>query len=113
MSLRRNKVYMYCSYESHLVNLFECIMFAEEVVQGLGDDLLELIDYCWRNVSSLFAQGDKLNEITEDISLADEAEPNGPKRFWFQANTLHTTNAMSCVSLLWYIVDRLKVLPFP
>ena len=100
-------IYMYCYYESVLVNLIECLGFFEEVITGFGDDVLELVDYCWRNVSALFSMGRTVNDIPAEPALDDE----GPTRFWHQINHLHRVVAMGCISILWFVVDRLKSLP--
>ncbi|GET89969.1 hypothetical protein, conserved [Leishmania tarentolae] len=98
-------IYMYCAYESVLVNLFECICFYEEVVIGLGDDVLELIDYCWRQVARLFSEK-SISEVpttaAKDSSLAYLEQ---------QLREQRIQRAMGCISLLWFITDRLEALP--
>jgi hypothetical protein len=103
--------YLYCYYESILVNLLECLMFFEPVVLGFGDDILELIDYAWRNVAYAFSLGPAVNQIPKEPAAA-EGEGEDEKRFWNQIAILRGKVCMSAISLLWFIVDRLKVLPF-
>ncbi|AYU80205.1 hypothetical protein conserved [Leishmania donovani] len=97
--------YMYCSYESVLVNLLECICFYEEVVAGFGDDVLELIDYCWRQVVRLFSEK-SIGEVP--IAAAKESPLAYLEQ---QLREQRIQRAMGCISLLWFVTDRLEALP--
>lgn len=107
--------YMYCSYESILVNLLECVCFYEETVTGFGDDILELIDYCWRQVSFLFSMERELSQVqpADDVSSAANAlSSNDPVKTLLKSMKQQSvTRAMGCISILWFIVDRLNDLP--
>ncbi|CAM39583.1 conserved hypothetical protein [Leishmania braziliensis MHOM/BR/75/M2904] len=97
--------YMYCAYESVLVNLLECICFYEEVVVGFGDDVLELIDYCWRQVTRLFSE----KNISEVPTVAVKESPLDYLEQQLREQRIQ--RAMRCISVLWFITDRLEVLP--
>lgn len=107
--------YMYCSYESVLLNLLECIAFYEETVTSLGDDVLELIDYCWRQVYYLFSlekelsQTQELDEETTGPAAVAKMDP--VKRLLELLKDQRLSRAMSCLSILWFVVDRLDSLP--
>lgn len=111
--------YMFCAYESVLVNLLECVCFYEEVVLGFGDDVLELIDYCWRQVARLFSEVDihavpaiqssKDGGNSKNASAA--AAENPVAHLEQQLREQRISRAMSCISLLWFVVDRLDGLP--
>lgn len=100
--------YMYCAYESVLVNLLECICYYEEVVHGFGDDVLELIDYCWRQVARLFSENN-VNAIQAPLSTT--AAEDSAAHLEQQLREQRIARAMSCISILWFIVDRLDGLP--
>ncbi|CAG9577118.1 conserved hypothetical protein [Leishmania major strain Friedlin] len=97
--------YMYCAYESVLVNLLECICFYEEVVVGFGDDVLELIDYCWRQVARLFSE----KNISEVPTAAAKESPLAYLEQQLREQRIQ--RAMGCISLLWLVTDRLEALP--
>lgn len=99
--------YLYCYYEAVLVNFLECICFYEESVLAFGDDINELIDYCWRQVSSLFADRDLLSKIPPPPS-ADDAPLVSLER---QLEQGRLSRAMGCLSVLWFVIDRLDDLP--
>ncbi|KAK7201023.1 hypothetical protein NESM_000162000 [Novymonas esmeraldas] len=111
--------YMYCAYESVLVNLLECVCFYEEVVVGFGDDVLEMVDYCWRQVSRLFAE-EALDKVTASASAAGPAAAAASTEssaaaaaaaLEQQLREQRIQRAMGCISLLWFVIDRLDALP--
>lgn len=98
--------YLYCAYESVLVNFLECLCFQEEVVvKGLDEEVLELIDYCWRQVSRLFSEPG-LSDITKE----GESE-TAAARLEQQLREQRVQRGLQCLSILWFIVDRLDCLP--
>ncbi|KPA85510.1 hypothetical protein ABB37_01789 [Leptomonas pyrrhocoris] len=109
--------YMFCAYESVLVNLLECICFYEEVVLGFGDDVLELIDYCWRQVARLFSEKDINAILAPPVVSTDASGARTPGsedpvvHLQQQLREQRIARAMSCISLLWFVVDRLDGLP--
>lgn len=108
--------YLYGYVESLIVNLFECIFFhAEAVTDGLGDDILELIEYCWRQIASviLSQREDQVNKIVMEMEDPKKMmEMNEEERFLkFEQPQQNMTRAMSCISILWFIIDRMKELP--
>jgi hypothetical protein len=104
-------VYMYCYYESILVNLLECIMYYEETVVGFGDDVLELIDYLWRQLSAMFAEGRTINDIEAPVDPKKLQEEDPVKHLQRQLRATGAVRAMGCISCLWFVVDRLSNLP--
>lgn len=109
--------YMFCSYEVVLLNLLECICFYEEVVVGFGDDVLELIDYCWRQVYRLFSlpassPSSSAASAASGAASVDQLLRETPaQRLDRQLSDATVTRAMSCLSLLWFVIDRLDELP--
>lgn len=104
-------VYQYCHYEVLLVNLLECITYAEEVVVGFGDDILELLDYHWRNVTALFADASTLGVHPKARDAKEEIAADITVKFWESMKEQGVTRAMASVGCLWFIVDRLHSLP--
>lgn len=102
--------YLYCNYESVLVNFLECICFYEEVILGFGDDILELIDYCWRQVSWMFSDS-RIHEVSR-VSTAERIKTETPlMNLQEQLYQQQITRGMSCLSILWFIIDHLNDLP--
>ena len=104
-------VYMYCYYESILVNLLECIMYHEETILAFGDDLLELVDYLWRQLSAMFAEGRSVNDIESAVDPKKVQEEDPVKHLQRQLRVNASNRAMGCISCLWFVVDRLSNLP--
>lgn len=103
-------MYMYCYYEGVLVNFLECIMFHEEAVTAIGDDILELIDYCWRNIAAFLIADESIGEIQLDNARA-AMEESEEVRFKKQMRELNISRSLSCISVLWFIIDRSNKLP--
>lgn len=102
--------YLYCHYESVLVNLLECVCFYDEVVLGFGDDILELIDYCWRQVSWMFSDS-RIKEDTQTVTAEALKHETALEHLQEELYQHQITRGMSCLSILWFIVDRLQDLP--
>ncbi|RNF11614.1 zinc finger, MYND-type containing 10 [Trypanosoma rangeli] len=102
--------YMFPYYEMVLANLFECISFHEEVVVALGDDVLELVDYCWRQVSRLFAESG-INEVPTKLTPQQMGEEDSRQHLERQLSHGMVQRAMTSLSILWFIIDRLEQLP--
>ncbi|KAF8275861.1 hypothetical protein TcYC6_0013490 [Trypanosoma cruzi] len=103
-------MYMFPYYEMVLVNLFECICFHEEVVVALDDDVLELLDYCWRQASRLFAEKG-INDIPARPTLQEISEEDSLRHMERQLSHGMVQRALTSLSILWFIIDRLEQLP--
>lgn len=103
-------VYMYCYYEAIILNLMECTMYFEESVMAFGDDLPELIDYLWRQVSGYCANGSKIGKIAPAVDPKTAAE-DLTKHLESQMFQLEAARAMTSLSCLWFIVERINELP--
>lgn len=102
--------YMYCQYEAVLVNFLECICYYEETVVAFGDDVLELIDYCWRQVSRLFSVRN-INEVQPPPTSEQLNRETGLDVLEKQLQQGILLRGMGCISILWFIIDRLDALP--
>ena len=111
-------VYTLLYYESVLANLLELVFWHEEGITRADDDLLEVLDYLWRNIVMLntYAGSD---DYWPDPSDMEEATSKDPKRQeayqkkhkFDSERRQQFTLCMTSISLLWYIVDKVKVLP--
>ncbi|KAH9586107.1 hypothetical protein LSM04_001655 [Trypanosoma melophagium] len=110
MAQNPTAMYMYVYYEMVLLNLFECIAFHEEVVEALDEDILELLSYCWRQVSRLFAEKD-LNKARTQPTPQEIQEESPKQHVERQLEHQRIQRAMTSLSILWFIIDRLSQLP--
>jgi hypothetical protein len=105
--------FMYIHYEGVLMNLMECILYQEDVVKALDEDASELLEYCWRNVADVLARKSKMHDWykttlvkrspQEHMSLGDHSTKSDDK--------LRFHIAMSSLSCIWFIVERLGSMP--
>lgn len=103
-------IYMYCYYEAILLNLLECIMYFEEAVGAFGDDITELIDYLWRQVSAYCANGMQVSQVVPDLdpkTATDDMKKNLERQLYQQS----ASRTMTCISCLWFVVERISQLP--
>lgn len=109
-------IYIYVQYECVIVNLLECLMYHEEAVEALGDVILDLIDYCWRTVTVEFLSGSSsaagsLHQQQFDPAVNNNAkklaEMSAEQRVSLQVRDVLVRRALSCISILWFIVDRM------
>lgn len=101
--------YLYAYYEAVLLNFFECVMYFEETVMAIGDDILELIDYCWRQVSGYCGNNHSI------VSRVEEpADPKNPEdaasHFKRQLFQQEASRAMTSISCLWFVIERITSL---
>lgn len=101
--------YLYTYYEAVILNFFECMMYFEESVTAIGDDILELIDYCWRQVSGYC--GNNFSIVSRIEEPADPKSPEDAKtNFKRQQFQQEATRAMTSISCLWFVVERISSL---
>eukprot|EP01013_Petalomonas_cantuscygni_P022945 TRINITY_DN44286_c0_g1_i1.p1 TRINITY_DN44286_c0_g1~~TRINITY_DN44286_c0_g1_i1.p1 ORF type:complete len:415 (+),score=79.03 TRINITY_DN44286_c0_g1_i1:159-1403(+) len=102
---------LYQHYETVLVNLLECILFAKEAVLAAGDELLELIDYAVSHCNWLVAR--PRHEIDEvDEPAASGADTGDADAEMERAHARRSRNfkfkcAIASVSILWSVVDKI------
>ena len=99
--------YFFAYYEAILINLLECILFHEEAVIAMGDDVLELLDYCWRQLSEFIADSTS-NQIGGTSTVPSENPLENLER---QMSQQRIARVMASISIVWFIVDRLDALP--
>ncbi|EPY27537.1 hypothetical protein STCU_05701 [Strigomonas culicis] len=102
--------YMYVSYEAVLINLLECLCYYEEVVVAFSDDVLELVDYCWRQVYRLFSLPN-VNAVRPEPTTDALQKMTAADHMRRQLEEGLAMRAMGCISILWFVIDRLGQLP--
>lgn len=90
-------VYSIGYHELILVNLLELILYNGSGCESLGDNALDLVDYCVQSVTQLIGlvHSGFLDEEHEEIA----------------AENMEYKLAMHCISLIYYLVDKLESLP--
>jgi hypothetical protein len=114
-------VYLYLQYESVLVNLLQVLLYHEEAVTALGDTVVDLIDYAWGTVRQELLSGKGAIDAPAyhpEAMQADDAKAGAAapmldprERLYVQVRELQIRRAMMCISLLWFIIERMPVLP--
>jgi zinc finger MYND domain-containing protein 10 len=113
-------IYLYVQYESVILNFLQVVLYHEEAVTALGDHVLDLIDYCWRTITFEFLSGG--GSIASDKYSPNMLEGAGgdPKaiaslspeeRLNIQLRELQIRKGFMCISILWFIVERIPALP--
>eukprot|EP01060_Flectonema_neradi_P036483 TRINITY_DN7018_c4_g1_i1.p1 TRINITY_DN7018_c4_g1~~TRINITY_DN7018_c4_g1_i1.p1 ORF type:complete len:410 (+),score=64.02 TRINITY_DN7018_c4_g1_i1:103-1332(+) len=101
-------MYSLLYYEGILVNLLELLFWTEEGVSRADEDILEVLDYLWRNIVTLntHAEDDYWPLPPEDVEQANAQDHRlqSERRQEF-------TICMTSISVLWYIIDKAKILP--
>lgn len=90
-------VYSLGYHELILVNLLELIVYDGSGCESLGDHALDLVDYCVQSVTQLIGlvHSGYLDEDHSEIA----------------AESMEYKLAMHCISLIYYLVDKLDSLP--
>ncbi|KAI0984685.1 hypothetical protein GJ496_001450 [Pomphorhynchus laevis] len=86
--------YLICSYELTVVNILETTFFNKNVVSSLNmNDLIELIDYCYRNISKFIFPTEDVTESDENILMSRQE------------------HCLRLVAITHYMIDTLEDLP--
>ena len=111
-------LYNFQYYEGVLANLLELVFWHEEGITRADDDLLEVLDYLWRNITMLNAHADDdYWPGTPSYDASAPAKDAAAEKAWLEGHRHDSerrqlfTVCMTSVSLLWYIIDKMKVLP--
>lgn len=103
-------VYLYYNYEMILLNFLECLMYFEESVVAFEDSILELLDYSWRQVNLFLAQGNaKISTVPPPLD--PKSPPSTAQQFASQEWEMQCSRALTSITILWFIIDRLEALP--
>lgn len=106
----------FCLYhEATITNLFEIIFFHKHAVESLGDDLMELVDFCARKIQHLVYVSSNREKMMPSMStkeLAKVMESNSPEQeLERQAQEIDFNVAVVAMTMLRYICENIDALP--
>lgn len=91
--------------EAVLANLMEVILFHRTAIEGLGNYLVDLMEYCYGKLSELINKGNKqYPSTTSTASSQIEQYKNSYNKIEFEVQ-------MTCISIIRYITDNIKFVP--
>ncbi|KAG8177747.1 hypothetical protein JTE90_008850 [Oedothorax gibbosus] len=92
-------------HEVSIISLLEAVLFHEEVMESTCEYLIDLTDYCYRNIIS-FMSLETIADLSSDVTNQTEKERLGEQRKQIAFET-----GVKCISLLSYLAQHLKILP--
>ncbi|CAK8688765.1 unnamed protein product [Clavelina lepadiformis] len=101
-------VYMVLYHEATVVNLLETVLFHKESLESSGDNVLDLLDYCYRKLTSAVANNNR--EFLEK-SKAAQNDGNSLEELCAQQDKMDFEIAVKVISILRYLTDALDCLP--
>ncbi|XP_052260834.1 zinc finger MYND domain-containing protein 10-like isoform X2 [Dreissena polymorpha] len=109
-------LYMVLYHEATVINLLETTMFYREVCEATEDNVLDLVDYCYRKLTQLVARNEETEEVKDEAievtdSVSAMAHASNIEELEKQDRRLNFEICIKAVSLLRYIIDHLESLP--
>ncbi|XP_054707337.1 zinc finger MYND domain-containing protein 10-like [Uloborus diversus] len=95
-------LYMVLYHEVTLVSFFEAVLFHEDVMESASDVLIDLTDFCYRNILPLTSPKSEA-EVEEDVG--DEM-----KQLLEQKKEIEFELGVKCISILSYMTQHLKII---
>lgn len=101
-------IYMVLYHEAVLLNLLETVFFHKVAIESTEDSLLDLLDYCYRKLTTL---------VTSLRSPVEEPTPDSPKipedikDLQEQLKSMEFESSLKVMSILRYLTDALDVSP--
>lgn len=100
-------MYMVLYHEATVVNLLETVLFHKEAVESSEDEIIDLIDYCYRKLTQAVAV-----KADEEIEAAGtETDADTMEELKQQMKKMDFTIAVKCMSITRYITDCVDSLP--
>ncbi|NXB77725.1 ZMY10 protein, partial [Donacobius atricapilla] len=94
-------IYVVLQHEASIINLLETVFFFKEICESAEDSILDLIDYCHRQLILLVARSPK----------AQAADPVPPQELQKQAEMMEFEISLKALSVLRFITDQVDSLP--
>lgn len=91
--------------EAVVINLLEVILYHRTAIEGLGNYLVDLIEYCYGKLTDLNNKSNKQYPLT-DVSTGSQVE-----QYKNTYNKIEFEVQMSCISIIRYISDNIKFIP--
>lgn len=110
------KTYLCLHFESIIINLLEKFFYNISGCLAAGNYLLDIIEYCYYNLTSNISNLDllkKLNIDTQKIDKNSTDKIDYGKDLDEKYNGIQFSISMACLSITRFISDHLDQLPFP
>lgn len=101
-------IYMVLFHEVTLISLLETIMFYRESCESAEDSVLDLVDFCHRQVANLIARESYDEKVT---SIEEKKVNSNVKELLKQVDEIRFNVSVKAVSILRYIIDHMSSLP--
>jgi len=112
VNLSSYRPYLSVYHEAVVLNLLEICLYHRTAVECADNYILELIDYCYRKLSTLLLKIHKnKKEAKTQKTLKDYESMTKVQEFDEQYETIEFGIAMMCLSIIRFITDHLKHLP--
>ncbi|KAF8778183.1 Zinc finger MYND domain-containing protein 10 [Argiope bruennichi] len=101
-------IYLVLYHEVALETFLEAVLFHEDAMEAAGDSLIDLVDYCYRNIIQ-FTSLEK--EKSEDPISESNDDQDDNSRLEHQRREIAFESGIKCISLLSYMTQHLKTIP--
>lgn len=98
-------IYMVLFHEVSLISLLETTLYYKESCEAAGDNIIDLVDFCHRQIAYLIAREDC------DAETTNEETNSTLKELVDQAEEIRFNVSVKAVSILRYIIDHISSLP--
>jgi len=98
-------------HEATIISLLECIMFDKETVEACEDSVLDLMDYCYRQILFLNSRPPYDEDDEAPLPVKQQLEMGNQEQLDDQIKPLPFDIATKAVSVMRYFVDHNKQLP--
>lgn len=103
--------YMVLYHEATVISLLEAIFFNKEAVEGAGDAVLDLSDYCYRRICWLNGRPEFVEEIKKPKTAKEMLAETPQEQLDDQAKNLPFDISTKAVSIMRYLIDHCTALP--
>lgn len=101
-------LYMVLYHEAVVLNLLETVFYHKEAIESVEDDLLDLLDYCYRKLTVLVATK---KQAVSDENCSNEDIAEDIKDLKEQSINMEFESSVKVLSILRYMTDALDVAP--
>eukprot|EP00794_Sanderia_malayensis_P007456 gene7455-8278_t len=101
-------IYMVLFHEATSLSLLETVLYHKEPCECAGDNILDLVDYCCRKITSLIIRAEK--ERNQDPDDKVRKNPSVKEELERQAESITFNVCLKAISLFSYITDHMHSL---
>ena len=98
-------------HEATVISLLEAILYHKEAVEACGDVVLDLADYCYRQVCYLNARKPYEDGDDAPLTTKQQLEQTGQEQLEDQVKNLPFEIATKGVCIIRYLLDSCQILP--